>query len=137
MNSIYGALGLTLFLFLIIGYVVIFKNKAVPEPMMTQSMIHHKYAMRKKYIDKINKKSQSKIRQEKENVRVIIVENEAYWVKDNAFYTAPLINDLIHKDAAVQVDTTHMDKVQLDKMLFILDKLREGVSDDSRGSRDA
>ena len=100
-------------------------------------MIHHKYAIRKKYIDKINKKSQSKIRQEKENVRVIIVENEAYWVKDNAFYTAPLINDLIYKDAAVQVDTTHMDKVQLDKMLFILDKLREGVSDDSRGSRDA
>ena len=104
---------------------------------MTQSMLHHERSIKRKYVEKINKKSQSKIRQEKENVRVIIVENEAYWVKDNAFYTAPLVNDLIHKDYAVQVDTTHMDKVQLDKMLFILDKLREGVSDDSRGSRDA
>jgi len=27
-------------------------------------------------------------------------------------------------------------KVQLDKMLFIMDKLREGINDDSRGSRD-
>jgi hypothetical protein len=137
MNNIYGALGLTVFLLLIIGCVVIFKNRTVYEPIMTQSMLHHKNSTKRKYIDKINKKSQSKIRQEKENVRVIIVENEAYWVKDNAFYTAPLVNDLIHKDYAVQVDTTHMDRVQLDKMLFILDKLREGVSDDSRGSRDA
>ena len=137
MNNLYGALALTVPLLLIIGYVVFFKKETVYEPMMTQSMIHNQYSMRKKYIEKINKKSQSKIRQEKENVRVIIVENEAYWVKDNAFYTAPLVNDLIHKDYAVQVDTTHMDKVQLDKMLFILDKLREGVSDDSRGSRDA
>jgi len=137
MNNIYGALGLTVFLLLIIGCVMVFKNKAVYEPIMTQSMLHHERSMKRKYIEKINKKSQSKIRQEKENVRVIIVENEAYWVKDNAFYTAPLVNDLIHKDYAVQVDTTHMDRVQLDKMLFILDKLREGVSDDSRGSRDA
>jgi hypothetical protein len=85
----------------------------------------------------LNRKSQSQIRREKENVRVIVVENEAYWIKDNAFYTAPLINDLINKDAAVQVDTTHMDKVQLDKMLFILDRLREGINNDSRGSGNA
>jgi hypothetical protein len=29
-----------------------------------------------------------------------------------------------------------MDKIQLDKMLFIMDKLREGIDDDSRSSRD-
>jgi len=137
MNNLYGALALTVPLLLIIGYIVFFKRGTVYEPIMTQSMLHHERSMKRKYVEKINKKSQSKIRQEKENVRVIIVENEAYWVKDNAFYTAPLVNDLIHKDYAVQVDTTHMDRVQLDKMLFILDKLREGVSDDSRGSRDA
>lgn len=133
----YGALALTVPLLLIIGYIVFFRSREEYKPMMTQSMLHHERSIKRKYVEKINKKSQSKIRQEKENVRVIIVENEAYWVKDNAFYTAPLVNDLIHKDYAVQVDTTHMDKVQLDKMLFILDKLREGVSDDSRGSRDA
>jgi hypothetical protein len=43
---------------------------------------------------------------------------------------------LINKEAAEQVDTMGMDKVQLDKMLFIMDKLREGINDDSRGSGD-
>ena len=134
MNNLYGALALTVPLLLVIGYIVFFKKGTVYEPMMTQSMIHSQYSKQRKYIEKINKKSQSKIRQEKENVRVIIVENEAYWIKDNAFYTAPMVNNLIGKDYAIQVDTEHMDKVQLDKMLFILDKLREGISNDSRGT---
>lgn len=137
MNNIWGALSLTIPFLLFIGYLVFFKNKTADSPIMTQAMLHHKYSMQKKYIDKLNRKSQSQIRREKENVRVIVVENEAYWIKDNAFYTAPLINDLINKDAAVQVDTTHMDKVQLDKMLFILDRLREGINNDSRGSGNA
>jgi len=134
MNNLYGALALTIPLLLVIGYTVFFRNKTVYEPMMTQSMLHNKYSMQKKYIEKINKKSQSKIRQEKQNVRVIIVEDTAYWIKDNAFYTAPMVDNLIVKDYAIQVDTIHMDKVQLDKMLFIMDKLREGINDDSRGS---
>ena len=137
MNNLYGALALTVPLLLVIGYVVFFKNKTVYEPMMTQSMIHSQYSRQRKYIEKINRKSQSKIRQEKENVRVIIVENEAYWIKDNGFYTAPMVNNLISKDSAIQVDTSTMDKVQLDKMLFILDKLREGVGNDSRGTGNA
>ena len=134
MNNVYGALALTIPLLLVIGYVVFFRNRTVYEPMMTQSMIHNQYSVRRKRIEKINRKSQSKIRQEKENVRVIIVENEAYWIKDNTFYTAPMVNNLIGKDYAMQVDTSTMDKVQLDKMLFILDKLREGISNDSRGA---
>jgi predicted ribosome-associated RNA-binding protein Tma20 len=134
MNSLYGALALTVPLLLIIGYIVFFKKEKVYEPMMTQSMIHNQYSKHRKYIEKINRKSQSKIRQEKENVRVIIVENEAYWIKDNGFYTAPMVDNLISKDSAIQVDTSTMDKVQLDKMLFILDKLREGISNDSRGA---
>ncbi len=127
MNNIYGALALTVPLLFVIGYIVFFRNKTVYEPMMTQSMIHNQYSKQRKYIEKINKKSQSKIRQEKENVKVIIVEDTAYWIKDNAFYTAPMVDNLINKDYAIQVDTSNMDKVQLDKMLFILDKLREGI----------
>lgn len=137
MNNLYGALALTVPLLLVIGYIVFFRNKTVYEPMMTQSMIHSQYSKQKKYIEKINKKSQSKIRQEKENVRVIIVEDTAYWIKGNAFYTAPMVDNLINKDYAIQVDTSNMDKVQLDKMLFILDKLREGISNDSRGAGNA
>jgi len=137
MNNLYGALALTVPLLLVIGYIMFFKRGTVYEPMMTQSMIHSQYSRQRKYIEKINRKSQSKIRKEKENVRVIIVENEAYWIKDNGFYTAPMVNNLISKDSAIQVDTSTMDKVQLDKMLFILDKLREGVGNDSRGTGNA
>ena len=134
MNNIYGALALTVPLLLVIGYIVFFRNKTVYEPMMTQSMIHNQYSKQRKYIEKINKKSQSKIRQEKENVRVIIVEETAYWIKDNAFYTAPMVDNLINKDYAIQVDTSNMDKVQLDKMLFIMDQLRDGKRNDSGDS---
>ena len=137
MNNLYGALALTVPLLLVIGYIMFFKRGTVYEPMMTQSMIHSQYSRQRKYIEKINRKSQSKIRQEKENVRVIIVEDTAYWIKDNAFYTAPMVDNLINKDYAIQVDTSNMDKVQLDKMLFILDKLREGISNDSRGAGNA
>ena len=78
--------------------------------------------------------TQSKKHFDRTNVKVIIVDNQAYWIKDNIFYKAPLIDQLIDKDSAEQVDTSDMDKVQLDQMLFILDKLREGINDDSRGS---
>ena len=85
---------------------------------------------------KIKVRTQSKVHYDKTNIKVIIFDNDAYWIKDNIFYKAPLVNELIDKDSAEQVDTIHMDKVQLDKMLFIMDKLREGISDESRGSRD-
>ena len=64
------------------------------------------------------------------------MDDQAYWIKDNIFYKAPLVGQSIDKDLAEEVDTISMDKVQLDKMLFIMDKLREGINDDSRGSGD-
>lgn len=99
-------------------------------------MIQHRYSNRKNNSRRIKTKTQSKIHYDKSNVKVIIFDNNAYWIKDNTFYKAPLVNELIDKESTEQVDTMGMNKVQLDKMLFIMDKLREGVSDDSRGSGD-
>ena len=65
MNNLYGALALTVPLLLVIGYIMFFKRGTVYEPMMTQSMIHSQYSRQRKYIEKINRKSQSKIRKEK------------------------------------------------------------------------
>lgn len=80
--------------------------------------------------------TQSKNHNNQINVKIIIVDNNAYWIKDNIFYTAPMLNENIDSDLARQVDTMTMNKVQLNQMLFIMDKLREGINDDSRGSRD-
>ena len=97
-------------------------------------MLHYRYSTRKSNPRRLNVKSQSKNHYDNTNTKVIIFDNDAYWIKHNIFYKAPLVDQLIDKDAAEQVDTISMDKVQLDKMLFIMDKLREGINDDSRGS---
>jgi len=77
------------------------------------------------------KMCQSTIYKKKTNVRVIIIEGMAYWVKDNIFYEASINNNGVDSATTKVVDTIGMDSVELDKMLFIMDKLREGLDDDS------
>jgi hypothetical protein len=81
-----------------------------------------------------NKNTQSYKYEEKFNVKVIIIANNAYWIKDNVFYTAKIDDDGIDKDSTTVVDIMGMDRVELDKMLFIMDQLRDGESDDSGNS---
>jgi hypothetical protein len=79
--------------------------------------------------------TQSSKHDEKVNIRVVILENKAYFVKDGGFYCADVDGDSIDKQSATVVDTMGMDKVQLDKMLFIMDQLRDGKKNDSGDSR--
>lgn len=69
---------------------------------------------------------QSRNHEAKTNVRVIMVENKAYWVKDNLFYVADMENGIINADSTRPLDIMSMDKVQLDKILFIIDRLKDG-----------
>jgi hypothetical protein len=137
MNNVYGAIGLTVTSLLLL-YIYILKNRIrnKQEVIVSQAMLQYRYSTRNKKSRKLKVRSQSKNQYDKTNIKVIIFDNNAYWIKDNIFYKAPLVDQLINKEAAEQVDTIHMDKVQLDKMLFIMDRLREGIDDDSRGSRD-
>ena len=66
-------------------------------------------------------------------MRIMVVNNKAYWIKDNIFYVANVVDGNVDKANATAVDTMAMSKVELDEMLFIVEKLRED-SDDSRGS---
>jgi hypothetical protein len=136
MNNWYGAAGLTITMLLVLGTYLLASRPKNRTQIVSQSMLLYRYSAGKKYSRKIISKTQSKNHYDKTNIKVIIVDNNAYWIKDNIFYKAPLVDQLIDKDSAEQVDTISMDKVQLDKMLFIMDKLREGINDDSRGSRD-
>jgi hypothetical protein len=72
--------------------------------------------------------------EKKTNVRVIIVHDYAYWVKDNIFYMADMQDGFIDKDTTRVVDTMHMDRVELDRMLFIMDRLKDGDKNDSGSS---
>lgn len=74
--------------------------------------------------------SQSSIHNESMFVRVIIAEDKAYWIKDNSVYTADIEDGFINNESAIVVDMMAVDDVQLDKMIFIVDKLTEGKQND-------
>ena len=57
---------------------------------------------------------------------MLIVEGKAYWTKNNVFYVSNIVDGDIDKNNAQVVDTMGMNKVELDKMLFIIDQLRKG-----------
>lgn len=67
-------------------------------------------------------------------VKVIIVDQSAYWIKDNALFTAEIVDGAVDKATTRRVDTMTMDKVQLDKTLFIVEKLREGLDNENGGT---
>ena len=136
MNNWYGAAGLTITILLVLATYVFASRDKRNHNIVSQSMLLYRFNGSKKHSRRIISKTQSKRHYDKTNVKVIILDNQAYWIKDNIFYRAPIDGQSIDKESAEEVDTIHMDKVQLDKMLFIMDKLREGINDDSRGSGD-
>lgn len=136
MNNWYVAVGLTVTILLVLLTYVLTSRSQPSAPIVSQAMLLYRYNGSKKYARRLSAKSQSKNHYDKTNLKVIILDNQAYWIKDNIFYRAPLVDQVIDKESAEEVDTISMDKVQLDKMLFIMDKLREGINDDSRGSGD-
>jgi hypothetical protein len=81
----------------------------------------------------INEKTESQLtkRVEKSMIRVIVVGNSAYWVSDNIFYVADAVDGQVIPETAEPVDTNRMSRKDLDKMLFILDSLKNGKKNDS------
>jgi hypothetical protein len=72
------------------------------------------------------KKTQSIDYVQKTNVRAIVVDDQIYWIAGNEFYTADVVDGNVEENTTRLVDTMTMDKVQLNKIMFIVDKLREG-----------
>lgn len=87
-------------------------------------------------VEKIKQETQAQKHEKKIRVKVIIMDDQAYWVKDNVFYTANMLDGDVNKNTTREVDTMTMNKVQLDKMMFIMDRLREGAFNDSGGTGD-
>jgi hypothetical protein len=111
--------------------------KRVDIPRYSQSHIHMLILPLLPEIRKYKKKTitQSSKHEERTNVKVVIMDNKAYFIKNGTFYCADMHGTEIDGANATSVDTMAMDKVQLDKMLFIMDQLRDGSRDDSGDSR--
>ena len=76
------------------------------------------------------RRTQSRERSLKNSMPVVFTDNLAYWIKDNQFYQANVTNGKIDNSTTKIVDTMGMDKVELDKMFFIVQKLTEGKNND-------
>jgi hypothetical protein len=68
----------------------------------------------KSQLDRIRKKN---------IIRVAIVEKKAYWVHENIFYVADVVDGEIDNNAAQPIDAHNLSKKELDKLLYILDSL--------------
>lgn len=77
------------------------------------------------------KKTQARKHLDNTFIRVVFLEGKAYFIKDNVFYVADVVDGDVDKTTAKQVDTMSMDTVQLNKIKFIVEKLTEGKIDDS------
>lgn len=67
--------------------------------------------------------------------RIFFIGNDAYWIENNSVYTAKFEDGRIDQENKKTVDMTTIDKVELEKMIFVVERLTEGLSDDSGNSR--
>lgn len=113
------------------------RNVVLYKVMKKQSNIHEmiKDIIPKEMFTKKEAVTQSKKHAQKNMVRIIVHEGKAYWTVDNVFYIADSIDGRIDEDSIEPLDTTNMSKKEIEKMMDILDSLREGRgSDDSSSS---
>ena len=59
-------------------------------------------------------------------VSVAVIQDKAYWVVDNMFYQADVIDGEIDRSSSRPVNAFDMTYKDVTKMLFILDNLTEG-----------
>jgi len=102
----------------------------------TQSRNHHLFSQNIILPKKRGrlKNTQSAKHDKNVNIKVIIMDEQAYWIKNNKFYMADMSHGNVDKETTREVDTMTMNRVQLDKMMFIVDRLREEAFDDRGGA---
>lgn len=60
------------------------------------------------------------------HVKVVMSETEAYWIANNTFYVADVLDSVIVQETTREVDTMVMDDVQLKKIMEIVEMLGDG-----------
>lgn len=78
--------------------------------------------------------SQSRNHIQKNMIKVVMVEDMAYWVMDNVFYVARTVNGRIDPETTQPLDIINMPQQELNKMLDILDSLKMGSGSNDSGS---
>jgi hypothetical protein len=117
------------------GILIYIKKKNIKQyshAIYRQSDMHNmlKYFFSINTENKVKTKSQLTKRIEEDIIKVIVLGSQAYWVSNNTFYVAKAIGGEVLTETAKPVDVESMSKVDVEKMLFILDSLKNGKEDD-------
>ena len=88
----------------------------------------------KQRFDKPKVITQSQKHIQKNMLRVVIAEGNAYWIVNNVFYTANAINGRVDEKTIKPLDIENMPTKELNKMLSILDDLKQGVGPNDSSS---
>lgn len=88
----------------------------------------------KQVFDKPKVITQSEKHIQKNMLRVVITEGKAYWILNNVFYTANAISGRVDEETIETLDIENMPTKELNKMLSILDDLKQGVGPNDSGS---
>jgi hypothetical protein len=98
----------------------------------SQTHIHEiiKYNIPESMFHPIKKPTQSTNCEKVMNVKVLFIDKEAYWIKENALFIADQEDGIVKEDTARRVDTMGMNGVQLEKLIYIVDVLNEGNKND-------
>lgn len=116
--------------FIILSYAV--KNKIPADRMLpikySQSYIYSLMSPFMPSVPLYKKRlsSQSQKYLDNHSLRVFFDFEHAYWIKDNRLYRADLEDGMILPETQKEVDTIAMSKVELNKIMFIVEKLTEG-----------
>jgi len=81
------------------------------------------------------KTSQMQQYEEKNRIDVLVIEDEAYWISNNVFYKGEIVDGQIDHDTTKPINTENMQQEEIDKMLFIIDSLKNGNKNDFGGTR--
>jgi hypothetical protein len=115
--------------------IVRIKGKAsIKNILFSQSQIH--MLLKDVRVEEKEKEKVSQLQKHlsKNAIKVMAIEDKAYWVANNIFYSADLIDNMPDFLNAQPIDTENMSQEELDKLMFVLDNLRRGLEDDSSSS---
>lgn len=109
------------------------ETESLPPIRYSQSHVHEmiKYYLPSSLFQKKRNRTQSDSHEEKLYTRVVFLDNQAYWIKDNSLLIADLEDGIVLEETTRKVDTIGMDKVQLDRVIEIVNALTEGRKNDS------
>lgn len=111
------------------------KNVYVTQSMAFESIapyVYPEYNAGKWYKEPIETQSRKYV--QSTGVRVVIYNDNAYWLHENTFYTATAPNGIVDQSSAKVVDVMNMNDVELKELSYIVEKLTEGTDSDSSNS---